>query len=143
MGPRIVSVQTNPDLSLTVAGSHGWRRLNDQLPSGARAGHRRGVGDLWTCRGTAGSAVTGAVLLDERRRLPKVSRPQRRQVPWGEDVGSGRSPGLEGDVAGVAAAGQSLLWHRLAGHWWRGRLDDGQLDRLGQDGTIGLEGVVL
>lgn len=64
-------------------------------------------------------------------------------MPWGEDVGPRRSPGFKGDIAGITAARQGLLWHRLAGHWGRWRFSNGQLNRFGKDGTIGFESVVL
>lgn len=146
MGPRIVSVQTNPDLSLlTVAGGSRWRRLNNHLPSrtSTRTGYRSGMRDLRARRSAARSAVTGSVLVDERCRLAKVSGSQGCQVTWGEDVGPRCGPRFKGDVAGVATARQSLLWHWLAGHWGSWRFSDCQLNRFGQDGAIGFESVVL
>lgn len=58
-------------------------------------------------------------------------------------MGPGCSPGLEGDVAGVAVTRQGLLCRRLAGYWGSRRFSDRQLDRFWQNGTIGLESVVL
>lgn len=101
------------------------------------------MGDLRARRSAAGSAVAGSVLVDERRRLAKVSGSQGGQVTRGEDVGPRRGPGFEGDVAGVAAARQGLLWRRLAGHRGSWRIGNGQLHRFGQDGTIRFESVVL
>lgn len=89
------------------------------------------------------AAVSRAVLVDERRRLAKVSGSQGCQVARGEDVRPRRGPGFKGDVAGVAAAGQGLLWHWLASHWGSWRFGDRQLNGFGQDGTIGFESVVL
>lgn len=142
MGPRIVSVQTNPDLSLlTVAGGRRWRRLNNHLPY--RTGYRSRVRDLWDRHNAARSNATGSILVHECRRLAKVSGSQGCQMTWGEDVGPCCSPGFKGDVAGITAACQGLLWRRLAGHWGSWRFGNCQLNRFGQDGTIGFESVVL
>ena len=146
MGPRKVSVQTNRDLSLlTVAGGRWWRRLNNHLSSrtSARTGNRSGMRDLRARRSTSGSAITGAVLVDGCRWLAKVSGSQGCQMPWGEDVGPCCRSGFKADVAGIAAACQGFLWHRLAGHWGSCGFSYCEMNRFGKDGTISFESVVL
>lgn len=64
-------------------------------------------------------------------------------MPRGEDVGSGCRAGLKAHVAGFAPAPQCLPASRLARSWGDRGLQDRQLDRLGQDGTVGSERVVL
>lgn len=98
---------------------------------------------LGACRATAGAAIARSVLGGERWRLAKVSGSQGRQVARREHVGPGCSPGLEGDVASVAVTRQGLLGRRLAGYRGSRRFANCQLDRFWQNGTIGLEGVVL
>lgn len=142
MGPRIVSMQTNPDLSLTVAGGRQCRRLNDHLLSRTSTGS-----GYWSrmraMHGTTRSVVTGAVLVDERCWLAKVSGSQGCQVVWGEDMSPCCRSGLKRYVAGVTAARQSLLCQGLASHRGSWRFSDCQLNRFGQNRTIGFESTVL
>lgn len=98
MGPTIVSVQTNPDLSLlTVAGGRCLRQLNNHLRSRtvARAGYSSGKRHLRARHSAARSAVTGSVLVDKWGWLAKVSGSQGCQVTWGEHVGPRCSPGFK------------------------------------------------
>lgn len=85
----------------------------------------------------------GAVLVDQRRRLAKVSGSQGCKMTWGEDVCPRRCPGFKGDAAGVTSACEGLLRPWLTRHWGSWRFSNGQLNWFRKNGTIGFESVVL